>query len=355
MKAIILIINLLFLFAHANGQDIIQNRTLKGHEYTVLCLDVDKTGSYIISGSYDTKVILWDYKTGVQVKTFSEHGSGVWSVKFSPDNKLAASGSWNNNHYAKGSSLNCLNIIDLKTLSVIKKLSIYPDRYKTLRFLPELDGSSPNGIYKIIFNTDGSKVAALSRSSDLLIWDIKDNFSETVYNLSETKHKILGLSPDWNYIACSERKRSMIDTSFYLLNFGTNEIIANFDHPKRTVIGVYFSSNSKYIASISGDRITRDEIDIWDFNTHKLLFTLKGHSNVIRSIAFSNNNKYLASTAEDNLINLWNIQTGKLIMSFTENNEKELTSVIFSPDQKYLISGSQDKTIKYWNIEEWIN
>ena len=63
----------------------------------------------------------------------------------------------------------------------------------------------------------------------------------------------------------------------------------------------------------------------------------------------------MASAGEDNLVNLWNIQTGKLVTSFTENSEKELTSVIFTPDQKYLISGSQDKTIKYWHIEEWID
>jgi WD40 repeat protein len=131
-------------------------------------------------------------------------------------------------------------------------------------------------------------------------------------------------------------------------------VVANFDHPKRSVIGAYFSPNSKYIASISGNRITRNEIDIWDVQSQKLVFTLIGHSNVVRSIAFSKNNKYLASAGEDNLLHLWNIQNGKLMARFSENNSKELASVIFSADQKYLISGSQDKTIKYWNIEKWI-
>lgn len=330
-------------------------KVLKGHEYTVLCLDIDKTGKYLVSGSYDGNVILWDYNTGEQLEIFKGSNSGIKSVKISPDSRYVASGSWDNNHNAKGSSINCLNILDLKTLQVIMSLSIYPDRYKTLRFIPELDGSSANGIKNILFNNDGSKVAALTSSKDLFIWDIKDNFNKTVYNLRDTKHKLLNLSPDWNYIACTERKRTKIDTSFYLMKLGTNEIIANFDNPKKTVIGVYFSSNSKYIASISGDRIKRNEIDIWDIQTQKLLFTLKGHTNVVRSIAFSDNEKYLASAAEDNLINLWNIQTGNLIISFTENNAKELTSVIYTPDQKYLISGSQDKTIKYWHVKEWID
>jgi len=328
---------------------------LKGHEYTVLCLDIDKTGKYLVSGSYDANIILWDYDTGKQLRTFNGNNSGIWSVKISPDSKYVASGSWNNNHYAKGSSLNCLNILDLNTFRVIKSLSIYPDRYKILSVIPELDDSSPNGIYNILFNANGSKVAALTHSRDLFIWDIKDNFNRTTYSYRNTNHKLLGLSPNWNYIVCSERKRSAIDTSFYLMRLETNEVIAYFDNPKRTVVGVFFSSNSKYIVSISGDRILRNEIDVWDIETQDLICTLKGHSNVVRSIAFSENDKYLASAGEDNLINLWNIQTGKLIVSFTENNEKELTSVIFTPDQKYLISASQDKTIKYWCIDKWID
>jgi len=355
MKTIILIPILLFLWLYSDSQVVYYDKILKGHAYTVLCLDADKTGKYIVSGSYDGNVMLWNYNSGEQLEIFKGNESGIKSVKISPDNRYAASGSWNNNLNAKGSSINCLNILDLKTFKLIKSLSVFPDRYKTLRYIPELDGSSANGIINISFNKDGSKIAALTSSRDLFIWNIKDDFNKTVYNLRDTQHKLLSLSPDWNFIACTQRKRTMVDTSFYLMGLGTNKIIARFDNPKRTVIGVYFSANSKYVASISGDRIKRNEIDIWDFHTQKLLFTLKGHSNVVRSIVFSKNDMYLASAGEDNLINLWDVQTGKLITSFTENNVMELTSVIFSPDQKYLISGSQDKTIKYWNIEKWIN
>ncbi|MCB2220690.1 MAG: WD40 repeat domain-containing protein [Bacteroidetes bacterium] len=354
IKSISLILYLTIFCLTANSQVTHQDKTLNGHEYTVLCLDIDKTGKYLVSGSYDTKVILWDHYSGNQLSTFQGHKSGVWNVKISPDNKYVASGSWDNNNNAIGSSYNCLNILDLKSLRLIKSLSVEPDRYNTLAMIPELDRSSANGIYKIFINTEGSKVAAITRGGDLFIWDIRNDFNRSLYNFKDTEHELLSLSPDWNYVVCCERKRTMADTSFYLLKLGTNEVIANFDNPKRSVIGAYFSSDSKHIVSISGDRIKRNEIDIWDVQTQELLFTLNRHSNVIRSIAFSNNDQYMASAGEDNLVNLWNIQTGKLIVSFSENNEKELTAVIFTPDQKYLISGSQDKTIKYWNIEEWI-
>ena len=103
MKVIILILTLLFLFAHAKSQDITQNKIFKGHAYTVLCLDIDKTGKYLVSGSYDKSVILWDYNTGEQLGIFKGNKSAVWSVKISPDSRYIACGSWNNNHNAKGS------------------------------------------------------------------------------------------------------------------------------------------------------------------------------------------------------------------------------------------------------------
>ena len=357
IKMKILQLNLLILFILSNfafSQTSNYEKVLKGHDYTVLCLDTDTSGNYLTSGSYDTDIILWDFSTGKQLKKYQGHNSGIWSIKISPDNKYIASGSWDNNVFAKGSSINCLSILDLKTFETVKLLSIKPDRYKTLRFIPELDDSTANGIRKISFKPDGSKIAAITCSGDLFIWDIDNNFNQNVLSYSKTQHELIDISPDWEYLVCCERKRRMVDSCFYFISIENNEILAKFDNPQKTIIYVCFSNNSNYIASIGGNRIKRNEIYLWDIGSQGLIMTLKGHSNVIRSLDFSKNDKFLVSVGEDNLINLWNILTGELIISFTENNEKELTSVIFSVDDKYLITGSQDKTIKYWNIADLI-
>ena len=353
----ILQLNLLILLIMSNlafAQTSNYEKVLVGHDYTVLCLDTDASGKYLVSGSYDTDIILWDFSTGKQLKKYQGHKSGIWNIEISPDNKYVASNSRDNNLLAKGSSINCLSVLDLKTLETIKLLSIKPDRYKTLRFIPEMDDSTANGISKISFKPDGSKIAAITRSGDLFIWDIDNDFNQSILNYSKTQHELLDISPDWEYLVCCERKRTMVDSCFYFLSIKDNKAIAKFDNPQKTIIGVYFSNNSNYIASIGGDRIKRNEIYIWDIGSQELIMTLKGHSNVIRSLDFSENDKYLVSVGEDNLINLWNILTGKLVISFTENNKKELTSVIFSADDSYLITGSQDKTIKYWNIADLI-
>jgi len=354
MKTLLLILSFFIVSSQVKCQNQKFEKILRGHDYTVLSIDRDSQGKFLVSGSYDTNLIIWDYMSGKILQKITNHNAGVWCVNISPDNKYIASGSWNNNTNANGSSEKCINIIELSTLKVINSLSIDLDRYKDFTLYPEFDRYVPNGIYNIFFNKSGEKLAALTKSGDLYVWDMFENYKKTVYEYGKTEHKILAISPDWKYIACSKRKRALIDSSFYLIGFGTNDIVTNFSIPQRSVIEIQFSHNSNYIACVSGDRIKRNEIDIWNTKNQKLVHTLIGHSNVVRSLVFSKDDRYLASVGEDNIINLWNVETGKLITSFTENNYKELTSVVFSFDEKYLISGSQDKTIKYWNIENFI-
>jgi len=354
MKAIQLTVVVFLLIGAVPSPPNEAEKVLCGHESTVLSLAIDARGKYLVSGSYDTDMILWDFPSGKMVKKYPQLNAGVWNVRISPDSKYVAFGSWDNNKNARGSTHNCLGIVDLQTLGLVKLLSVTPDRYKTARFIPELDDSTTNGIRSISFRPDGSQMAAITNRGDLFIWDLKDHFKLTKRWYGDTQHRLLDMSPDWNYLVCCERKRTMVDSCFYFLSMANDEIVARFDVPQKTVIRTFFSHNRQLIASIGGDRIKRNEIDVWDTATQQLKRTLIGHSNVIRSIDFSKDDRFLVSTGEDNLVNLWNVATGELLATFTGNNAKELTSVLFSPNDDYLVTGSQDKTIKYWRVADLV-
>ncbi len=355
MKILHLTILVFLLSGSIKSQNTDFDKILRGHKATILSLDIDTSGKYLCSGSYDTDIILWDINSGKLLKKHSGHSAGIWNIKVSPDNIYIACGSWDNNNNAHGSSRNCLSLLNLETFELLKSLSIEPDRYKRLRFIPELDDSTANGVSKISISPNSSKLAVITRRGDLFIWDLTDGFKRSELWFGDTEHKLIDISPDWEYLVCSERKRRMVDSCFYFMSLDKNEIVAAFDTPSKTVINVFFSNDLKIIASIGGNRITRNEIYLWDIETKKLKHTLINHNNVIRSIDFSSNDNFLVSVGEDNLINLWNVLTGDLIATFTENNDKELTSVLFSHDDKFLITGSQDMSIKYWNVNRLID
>jgi WD40 repeat protein len=58
-------------------------RTFKGHSEPVLSLAFSHTGTQIISGSLDSTVRLWNAKTGSQLKQLKGHLGPVNSVSFS--------------------------------------------------------------------------------------------------------------------------------------------------------------------------------------------------------------------------------------------------------------------------------
>eukprot|EP00760_Papus_ankaliazontas_P038482 PhM_4_TR9140/c0_g1_i1/m.90218/K18643/KATNB1; katanin p80 WD40 repeat-containing subunit B1 len=63
-----------------------------GHRTTVTCLDYHPFGDFLITGSQDTFIKVWDVKNKVCLQTYKEHTRTVNCVKFSPDGRWAASG-----------------------------------------------------------------------------------------------------------------------------------------------------------------------------------------------------------------------------------------------------------------------
>ncbi|KAG2126823.1 WD40-repeat-containing domain protein [Suillus clintonianus] len=66
---------------------------LQGHTGPVRSVSVSPDGKYIVSGSDDKIIRVWDLGTGETVGSLRGHTGPIWSVSISPDSKHIVSGS----------------------------------------------------------------------------------------------------------------------------------------------------------------------------------------------------------------------------------------------------------------------
>jgi WD40 repeat protein len=115
---------------------------------------------------------------------------------------------------------------------------------------------------------------------------------------------------------------------------------------KAHVKSVVISPDGRTIASSGeGDGI----IKVWNLTTGKAILTLNGHSQKVNAIAISPNGKILVSGSDDKTMRVWNLTTGKVIRKL-EGHGDSVQALAISPNSKILTSGSDDNTIKVWNL-----
>src|SRR5207249_650009 len=83
--------------------------------------------------------------------------------------------------------------------------------------------------------------------------------------------------------------------------------------------------------------------------------TLLGHLSPLSAVAFSPDGKLLASCGADQVVKLWDAQTGHEVRSLRGHTDW-ISAVAFSPDGRTIVTASVDRTVRLWeNTNQGMN
>jgi WD40 repeat protein len=281
---------------------------VEGHFGSVLCGAVTRDDKYIITGSSDTKIRIWNLGKLRQKSILEGHACQV--------NCLAVT---SNNFFLSGSSDKTLKLWDLKTKSLIHNFEGH---------------NSP--IICVCITEDDEYAISGSQNRSIRIWNLKTkSFHSAIFGYRSLPTSISVINSSV-LISASE------DMTLRLWSLPGIELQVEIK------CNSYIScttGSSKFIICACSDNL----IKVFDFQSKSQIGTLKGHLSIITGIKLICNDDYLASSSADHRIIIWSTAT----MDFEKELLGHKETICFlgaTNDQKFLFSGSTDKTLKIWDL-----
>ena len=254
------------------------------------------------------EIELWDLEKRRTVATLEGHSEAVWTVSFSPDGSILASGSGDET----------VKLWDTVTGKPLATLEGHSDRVTSVSFSP-----------------DGGILATGSGDETVKLWDVATRQEIATLEGHNDVVWFLLFSPDRELLA------SVSDRMIKLWDVGMETEVSTLSG----LAPAAFSPDGTTFAFSSGFGIT-----LWDVATRKIIAPLEGHTVGITSASFSPDGATLA-TAGGKTVKLWDVFTKEEVVEF--GHTSSVNSVSFSPDGTNLASGSSDGTVRLWNVSEW--
>lgn len=325
-----------------------------GHSLTVTSVAFSPDAKVAVSGSQDSTLKLWDVATRKELRSFNAHSSFVSSVAYAPDGKTFISGSWDKT----------IKLWDVVTGKELRSFSGHSSIVTSVAYAPDgktiISGSWDNTIKlwdvasgkelrsfseysyvtSVAFSPDGKTILSGSWDKAIKLWDVATGWELRRFRGHSKAVTSVTYSPDGKTILSGSE-----DTTLKLWDLVSGNELGSFSGHSSKVLSVAYSPDGRKVVSGGEDKTVK----LWDVKTGYELGSFSGHTEAVSSVSYSSDGRMVLSGSEGNTIKLWDVVTGNELRSFN-GDTMAVNSVAFSPDGKNVLSGSSDSTLKLWDL-----
>ncbi len=293
------------------------------------------------------------------------HTGYIYHEVHSPDGRLLASAAWDDDHGIRlwDAASGALVAVLTGHKYAIFSLAFSPDSRRllsrsddtTVRVWDAETGAplavlncdvveERSGPQSVVVTPDGRTIFT-GAPRGLRCWDVATGKERDQVPLPLPGMRILAVQPRGDLLAASGNGPNIV-----LFDLAAGQIRTMLTHPTgRSGVNtdsLAFSPDGRQLLSAG----RTGEIQLWDVESGKLVRELRGHAEGVFAAIFHPDGQRIFSAGRDHVIRVWDPVQGDELVDLT-GHTNYVFSLSFSPDGATLASGSGDFTIRLWETE----
>ncbi|RWS16827.1 WD repeat-containing protein 61-like protein [Dinothrombium tinctorium] len=258
-------LNFLVCFLIRNEERLNLRYIFEGHALGVVSVDINSEGTIAASSSLDSHIRFWDLNSGTQVQSIDAGPVDAWTVCFSPDSKLIATGSYSG------------------------KINLYNTETGTREAQLDTKGKFPLTIAFV----NGKSVASGATDGMIKIFDVESGKLVKTLEGHAMPIRSLAFSPDCQFLVTASD-----DCHLKVYDVQNADPLRTLSGHGSWVLSVSFSPNNNNFASSSSDKTVK----IWEVRSNECVHTFSEHTDQVWCCKYNHNGSRLVSVSDDHSI-----------------------------------------------------